>query len=132
MFGIKYIKAQPNTYFLQYKKGKVIREGTGISFFYFAPVSSLVAIPMASMDLSFVFNEVTSDFQDLCIQGDVSYRIIEPRKLAQLLNFSLTPDTQSYISEDPEKLSKKNYQSNSGINKVSDTAFAPEKGTSGI
>lgn len=107
MFGINYIKAQPNTFFMQYKKGKVVREGSGISFFYFAPASSLVAVPMASVDIPFVFNEVTADFQDLCVQGDVTYRISEPKKLAGLLNFTLSPKTNQYESEDPEKLSKK-------------------------
>lgn len=107
MFGIKYIKAQPNTYFLQYKKGKIVREGAGLSFFYFSPATSLVAIPMASTDASFMFNEVTSDFQEVTIQGEVTYRVDNPEKLAQLLNFTLAANNRNYVSEDPEKLPNK-------------------------
>jgi hypothetical protein len=33
MFGIRFIKIQPTTYVLQYKAGKVKREGAGLSFF---------------------------------------------------------------------------------------------------
>ena len=104
MFGIKFIKAQPTTYLLQYRGGKVIREGTGLSFFYYAPTTSLVAVPIASADVPFIFQETTGDFQAVTIQGQVTYRVGEPRRLAALLNYTLEKDGETYVSEDPEKL----------------------------
>ena len=104
MFGIKFIKAQPNTYFLQYKKGKIVREGAGLSFFYFSPASSLVAVPMASVDIPFIFNEVTSDFQEISIQGQLSYRLVAPTETATVLDYTIDPKTRRYLSKDPEKL----------------------------
>src|SRR5258708_4103398 len=35
MFGLRFIKVQPTTYVLQYRGGKVVREGLGLSFFYY-------------------------------------------------------------------------------------------------
>ena len=55
MFGIQFIKVQPTTYLIQYQGGKIIREGAGMSFFYFAPRTSLVSVPMASTDVPFIF-----------------------------------------------------------------------------
>lgn len=107
MLGINFIKAQPNMYFLQYKKGDVVREGTGFSFLYFAPTSSLAAIPMASVDIPFIFNEVTADYQEISIQGEVTYRVQYPKKLAGLLNFTLMPNNIDYASDDPDKLPKR-------------------------
>src|SRR5882762_4493023 len=43
MFGLRFIKMQPTSYLLQYKKGRIVREGAGLSFFYYAPTSSLDA-----------------------------------------------------------------------------------------
>ena len=63
MFGIKFIKMQPTNYVIQYRKGIIVREGAGLSFFYFSPFNSLVSIPIASVDAPFIFEEVTSDFQ---------------------------------------------------------------------
>ena len=65
MFGIKFIKAEPTTYLLQYKKGRVVREGAGLSFFYYAPTSSLVSVPIGTTDVPFIFSEVTADFQEV-------------------------------------------------------------------
>src|SRR5690349_297926 len=107
MFGIKFIKAQPTTYLLQYRKGKVVREGLGLSFFYYSPTTSLVAVPVGSAEAPFIFQEVTADFQSVTIQGQVTYRVSEPKRLASLLNFTLTPSGQSYASDDPEKLSQR-------------------------
>lgn len=104
MLGIRFIKAQPNTYFLQYKKGQIVREGAGISFFYYAPSSSLVAVPMASVDVSFILNEVTADFQEITIQGQVAYRVKDPKTLAQIVNFTLAPNGKDYVSDDPKKV----------------------------
>ena len=104
MFGIQFVKAQPNIYFLQYRKGQIVREGAGLSFFYYAPVSSVVAIPMSSVDIPFIFKEVTMDFQEVTVQGQVAYRVRDPKKLAGLLNFTLASGSRDYVSDDPERL----------------------------
>src|SRR5262245_43221037 len=106
MFHIRFMKAAPTTYVLQFKGGKVKREGPGLSFFYYAPTSSIVAVPLASADVPFVFNEITADFQAVTLQGQLTYRIADPRRIAKLLDFSIRPDGR-YVSEDPEKLAER-------------------------
>lgn len=107
MFGIRFAKIQPTTYVLQYKTGKVKREGAGLSFFYYSPTTSLVAIPIGSTDVPFIFGEVTADFQEVTIQGQATYRIADPKKISQLLNFTLDPSGGNYVSDDPKKLSQR-------------------------
>jgi hypothetical protein len=104
MFGLRFVKVQPTTYLLQYRHGKVVREGVGLSFFYYGPTTSLVAVPVASTDTPFIFQETTGDFQSVTIQGQVTYRVSDPKRLAALLNYTLTPNGQTYAAEDPEKL----------------------------
>ena len=104
MFGIKFIKVQPTTYLLQYRGGKIVREGMGLSFFYYAPTTSLVTVPVGSTDTPFIFQETTADFQTVTIQGQVTYRVSDAKKLAALLNFTLMPNGHAYASEDPKKL----------------------------
>ena len=104
MLGISFIKAQPTTHLIQFRGGKVIREGAGLSLFYFAPTSSLVAIPVGSRDCPFIFENVTSDFQSVTVQGQVTYRISNPVNAARLLNYTLKADGRTYDSDDPEKL----------------------------
>jgi hypothetical protein len=107
MFGIRFVKTQPTTYVLQYKGGKVVREGAGLAFFYYAPASSLVAVPVASRDQGFIFEQVTADFQTVTVQGQVAWRVAEPQRLASMLNYALRPDGRGYESDDPEKLAQR-------------------------
>lgn len=104
MFGLKYIKADPTVYLIEYRGGKPVREGAGQSFFYFAPMTSLVAVPIATTEVPFIFKEVTADFQDVTVQGQAVYRIADPVKTAQMMNFTIDPITRDYVSEDPLKL----------------------------
>lgn len=104
MFGIRFIKSQPTTYLIEYKSGKIARQGAGLSFFYFAPTTTLVAVPAGSRDESFIFQQVTADFQTITVQGQVAYRISEPAKVVSMLNFALRADGNGYESDEPEKL----------------------------
>jgi regulator of protease activity HflC (stomatin/prohibitin superfamily) len=103
MLGFRFLKVPPTTYVMWYRGGKVVREGGGLSFFYFAPMATIVQVPVGSTDVPFVFSEISSDFQDATIQGQLTYRISEPKKTAGLLDFSLTSNGQ-YQSDDPTKL----------------------------
>ena len=85
MLGIKFIKVPPITYLIQYKGGNIKREGAGLSFFYYAPTTNLVAVPIGSKDVPFIFPEVTADFQEVTIQGQITYRITDGKQIAQLL-----------------------------------------------
>lgn len=100
---LSFMKVPPTTYVLQYKHGKIRREGAGLSFIYYAPTSTIVAIPIASADVPFVFQESTADFQSVTIQGQLTYRVADPRRLASLLDFSIDRH-HAYYSEDPRKL----------------------------
>jgi regulator of protease activity HflC (stomatin/prohibitin superfamily) len=104
MFGIRFIKTDPTTYLLHYRRGAVVREGVGLSFFYYAPSTSLVAVPVASTDAPFIFEETTADFQNITLQGQVTYRVADAKRLATLMNFTLDARGQGFASDDPQKL----------------------------
>jgi regulator of protease activity HflC (stomatin/prohibitin superfamily) len=103
---IGYLKASPTTYVLHYSGGRLRREGAGLSFFYLRPSSTVVAVPLASADLPFAFAEVTADFQQVTVQGRLTYRVARPHELAQILDFSITPGG-AYRSDDPERLGER-------------------------
>ena len=106
MFGIRHIKFDSMTYIFHFKNGNIIREGRGLSFFYFSPNSSIVAIPLGSNDLPFVFNESTLDYQTVIIQGQISYKINDPKILADILDFTVG-DNGEYKKNDFEKLNQR-------------------------
>lgn len=106
MFGIKFIKVDPSTYLIKSRNGKVIKEGFGLSFFYHAPSTSLVSVPMGSEDIPFMFSEMTGDFQEVTIQGQVTCKIVDIQAITKMLNYTLNARGE-YVSEDPKKLARR-------------------------
>lgn len=107
MLGMRFIKSQPTTHLMQFRKGKVIREGAGLSFFYYGLTSTVVAVPVGSQDRPFILELVTSDFQSITVQGQITFRVTDPRRIASLMDFSLAPDGRSFASEDPKRLGER-------------------------
>src|SRR5512139_3592967 len=104
---LAYFKAEPTDYILAYTNGAVFRQGAGRAFWYWRPTTSIVRVPLSSTDALFVFNEATGNFQAVTVQGQVTYRVAEPQKLAALLDFTIDTASREYLSEDPEKLAQR-------------------------
>ncbi len=56
--------------------------------------------------MPFVFNQVTGDFQELTVQGQLTYRVNDPQRLAALLDFTVDARGK-YCSDDPTKLEER-------------------------
>jgi len=106
MFGIKYIKFDAMTYVIHYKNGKLKKEGRGLSFFYNSLNSSIVASPIGSSDVPFIFNEATTDFQQVSVQGQITYKIENPKKLTEALDYTVDANGKNK-SNDNEKLKQR-------------------------
>jgi regulator of protease activity HflC (stomatin/prohibitin superfamily) len=106
MLGFAFLKAKPTTFVAKFQNGRAVRQGAGLSFFYFAPTCTIVSIELSSADVPFVFEETTTDFQEVTVQGQLTYRVLEPMQLAKALDFSIDRRGR-YVSDDPTKLSER-------------------------
>jgi SPFH domain / Band 7 family len=107
MFGLRFVKVAPTTYLMFFRSGRVERQGAGLSGFYYAPTTTLVAVPVGSQEQGFIFEHATADFQHVTVQGQVTFRVAEPERTAGLLNFALDRRGRGYASDDPQKLASR-------------------------
>jgi SPFH domain / Band 7 family len=104
MLGIKYLKADPTQYVLHFENGRVAHAGAGVAFFYYQPISSIAVVPVGSADVPFIFNEFTADYQPVTVQGQLTYRVSNPKLVASLLNYTVEGGENKYVTDDPDKL----------------------------
>lgn len=104
MLSIKYYKADASTFVILSSTGRIVKSGRGLSFFYNTVTSSIAAIPTNAQEAPFVFNLQTKDFQDVRIQGQLTFRVIDAVKISEILNFTLNKKADGYVSEDPLRL----------------------------
>jgi regulator of protease activity HflC (stomatin/prohibitin superfamily) len=60
-------------------------------------------VPLSSSDCHFIFTETTLDYQEVSLQGQVTYKVQDPKKVIDNLNLSVNTKGQ-YLSKDIEKL----------------------------
>lgn len=102
-----YIKFSPNQYVLRYRKGNLIAQGTGLSFFFFAHNTSACVLPISGTDIDFMFEETTQDFQTVTVQGQLTCRITDYEKAAAALDFTVNLRNGGYTDQPIEKLHKR-------------------------
>lgn len=101
---VQYFKGDPSRHVLLYRGGSVVRSGVGISFFYTPHDTSIVSVPVTTQDAQFVVKEMTANYQDVAIQGHLTYRVADVARAVRSLDFSLDAAGRGYRSEDSEKL----------------------------
>lgn len=102
-----YFQGEPSMHILRYRGGRVLAHGPGLTFWYLRHNTVIAAVPVMSQDAQFIFKEATASFQEVSIQGALSYRIAAPLEAAGRLDFSIDPQTRRYRSKDPEKLAQR-------------------------
>lgn len=109
--GIKYKKFEPTEYVMKVKKGKIVKKGLGLSFFYNTMTTSMMVLPATAFDASFAFDNImTSDFQNVSVQGDISYTISDYERAARMVDFSYKKsksENQESLSEAKQKMAKR-------------------------
>ena len=104
---ISYFKGTPEYHILRFKNGKIREQGRGISFWYGTFGTTIAMVPVTSLDNPFIFTETTANFQDLAIQGSVSYRIVDPLKAAEGFDFSAKLSRSDVVGDGREKIAER-------------------------
>jgi regulator of protease activity HflC (stomatin/prohibitin superfamily) len=100
----RHLRAEPSAHVLHYQKGRLRRSGRGLSFWYRPLVSGLAEIPLDDREQAFLFNGRTLDFQDVSVQGAITYRVAKPEELAKRLDFTIDVDRGTYVKKPFEQL----------------------------
>lgn len=89
---VRHLRGTPTMHVRHQRRGKLIREGTGLSF-WFRPLTAVLSeLPIDDRELPLMFHARTSDFQDVSVQASLTYRITDPAVAASRLDFSIDPD----------------------------------------
>jgi regulator of protease activity HflC (stomatin/prohibitin superfamily) len=89
----RHLRGAPTQHVRHLRRGKVVHDGTGLSFF-FRPLSAVLSeVPVDDRELPLLFHARTADFQDLTVQASVTFRITDPDTACARIDFSIDPDT---------------------------------------
>ena len=89
----RHLRAEPSSHVLGYRGGALRREGPGQSFWFRAINTAIAEIPIDDRELPFLFHVRSADFQELTVQGAVTYRVVDPQRVARRIDFAIDLST---------------------------------------
>lgn len=108
--GIRFEKFEPTEFVMAIKNGNVTKKGIGLSVIYNTQTTSIVIMPTTAIDTSFTFNDImTTDFQSINVQGDISFVISDFDKAYKRVDFSFKNSRALYndvIQEAKQNMAK--------------------------
>ncbi|OII69987.1 SPFH domain-containing protein [Streptomyces sp. CC77] len=103
--GWRHLRSAPTAHIRHLRRGRLVHEGAGVSFWYRPLTAALSEVPVDDRELAMAFHARTSDFQDVTVQATVTFRISSPETAAARLDFSVDPDTGAWRGAPLEQLS---------------------------
>ncbi|MDQ3609297.1 MAG: SPFH domain-containing protein [Actinomycetota bacterium] len=89
---VRHLRAEPTAHVLRFRKGHLVQEGAGAAF-WFRPIDTAVAeVPVDDRELPFLFHVRTADFQEVTVQGAITFRVTDAARLARRVDFAIDLD----------------------------------------
>ncbi len=85
----RHLRSDASAHILVFRGGKTVMSGRGLAF-WFAPMSASIAeVPVDDREIALSVHARTADFQDVSVQGIVTWRVLDPAKVAERVDFSI-------------------------------------------
>jgi regulator of protease activity HflC (stomatin/prohibitin superfamily) len=96
---LSHIRSEASSHLTYHRHGNLRRSGRGQAFWFDPGVASISEVPMADREMTFIINAQSSDFQDLAVQGSILWRVVDPDRLSDRVDFTLDLRTGMPLAE---------------------------------
>lgn len=104
LFFLRHLRAEATSHVLQYRRGELVRTGRGLSFWFYPMNAAIAEIPVDDRDLSYGFLGRTRDYQEVSVQGVVTYRVVDAERLAKRIDFAVDLAKGTHVKQPLEQL----------------------------
>ncbi len=101
-----HLRAEPTAHVLRYRKGRLVSSKQGASFWFRPMTAALAEVPVEDREQSFLFTGRSADFQDVAIQGTITFRVVDAELAARRVDFGIDVGTGAYLAEPLERLAQ--------------------------
>lgn len=101
---IRHLRADASSYIQLYNKGQRVRTGRGLSFWFIPAGTSLSEVPMDDRILPFLLRGQSADYQDLTVQGSITWRVVDAQALGERIDFTLDLGSGELLGQPIEQI----------------------------
>lgn len=86
---MRHLRAEATSHVLYFRKGTLLRAGRGLAFWFCPMAAAIAEVPVDNRDLNYLFKGRTLDYQEVNVQGVITYRVVDAARLADRVDFAI-------------------------------------------
>ena len=83
------LRSDASNHVIRYRKGEMRQSGRGLVFWFRPETASIAEIPMDDRETTMFVTGRSQDFQQVAVQGMLTWHVVDPELLAQRVDFSI-------------------------------------------
>jgi hypothetical protein len=103
---LRHLRAETCSLVLRYRRGRLVEQGRALHCWFLPLSTSIAEVPADDRELTFLCHARSADFQDVSVQAGVGYRVTDPERLAQRVDFSIDLSTGAWLRQPLEALAQ--------------------------
>jgi regulator of protease activity HflC (stomatin/prohibitin superfamily) len=100
----RHLRSEMSCHVLRFRDGELKNSGRGLAFWYIPLNTSVAEVPLDDRELHLIFHGRSRDHQATTIQGIITWRVTDPERLAQRVDFSVDLTTGKFLKEPLDQL----------------------------
>lgn len=98
------LRSEASNYIIRFRNGRMVQSGRGITFWFWPENASISEVPMDDRETTVFVKGRSKDFQDVGVQGSITWHVTDPQLLAQRLDFSIGLSNGIHRSEPLQRI----------------------------
>lgn len=104
-FGfIARLRSDASHHVIRYRNGHIRQSGRGLVFWFRPETASVAEVPMDDRQMTLFIKGRSADFQQVNVQGTLGWRVAEPDRVAERIDFTIGLANGQYIREPIEQI----------------------------
>jgi len=104
-FGIvARLRSDASHHVIRYRNGRIRQSGRGLVFWFRPETASVAEVPMDDREMTLFVKGRSADFQQVNVQGILGWRVAEPDRVAERIDFTISLANGQYIREPIERI----------------------------
>ncbi len=101
---LRHLRSEPSRHVLRYRKGQLAQSGRGLAFWFLPMAASVAEVPLDDHELHFLFHGRSSDFQDVTVQGVITWRVVDAERVGERVDFSIDLKRGTWTKDPVEQI----------------------------
>jgi regulator of protease activity HflC (stomatin/prohibitin superfamily) len=129
------LRSEASNHIIRFRNGRVVQSGRGITFWFWPEKASISEVPMDDRETTVFVKGRSKDFQDVGVQGSITWHVIDPQLLAERVDFSIGLSNGIHRSEPLQRIEARltglvsqatlQYMAESSVRELLDSGLEP-------